>query len=308
MELAKRDDYKSVILRFTELGIDETTALKEVDFAMQHINKNNQLQKADPKSKLQAVANVAQCGLTLNPISKQAYLVPRWDNKLKATVCILEPSYMGLVKLLTDSGSVKNVEAFEIYEGDEIEVDLASDKKIIKHVPYLFTGKEKGKFISVYSRAVLMDGSISCEIMSAEDIEYIRGKSDSYKAYEAGKIKTCTWESDKPEMRRKSVIKRHYKYLPKTDQAKFIEQAIQLDHDANGFRQEVGVGSMNYIDSLMFSAGIDGKVFEKVEYDISQIQYEDQAAEMIKYLKENQADQDIVTPGQIQKKLDTLEG
>jgi len=296
-----------IIPRFIELGIDEGTAKKEISFALQHIAKNSQLQKATAESKLIAVLNIAQCGLTLNPISKMAYLVPRWDNKLKATICVLEPSYMGLIKLLTDTGSVKHIEAQVIYAGDDIEVDLASEGKILKHVPYIFTGKDKGSIIGVYSKATLSDGAVTCEMMGPDDIEYIKGKSESYKAYVAGKLKTCTWVSDESEMCRKSVIKRHTKYLPRTDMWAKIESAVNLDHLANGFRDEVSISQMGYIDNLMVNVIAEGKSLEQLEYNVNQIEYSDEAEKMIVYLKDNQADTLPGSQGDIQKKLDSIE-
>lgn len=64
---------------------------------------------ATTTSKLQAVFNVALTGLTLNPTLKLAYLVPRYNNASRELEVHLEPSYQGLVKLVTDTGSAKSV-------------------------------------------------------------------------------------------------------------------------------------------------------------------------------------------------------
>jgi len=102
----KKEHFNKIEPRFIELS-DQKTFAKECSFAMQHFAKNDYLDKATIESKLQAVLNVAQVGLTLNPVLKLAYLVPRFENG--AVKCFLEPSYQGLVKLITDTGSAKNV-------------------------------------------------------------------------------------------------------------------------------------------------------------------------------------------------------
>jgi len=107
-------------------GLDESAFSREISFAVQHAIKNPYLQKCTSNSVLRAVMNVAQIGLTLNPVSKYAYLIPRFNGQSKELECVLEPSYIGLAKLLTDSGSVTSIECHLIYQGDLIKVDMAS--------------------------------------------------------------------------------------------------------------------------------------------------------------------------------------
>ena len=72
------------------------TWAKESQFAMQIFQKNDFLTKTaigNPVSAQNAIINVAAIGITLNPASKLAYLVPR-----DGMVC-LDISYMGLLHL-----------------------------------------------------------------------------------------------------------------------------------------------------------------------------------------------------------------
>lgn len=218
-------------------GVDEATFFTEASFALQAMQANSFLAKASKESLMKAVLNVAHTGLSLNPVSGYAYLVPRSVRKGQEYVveAILEPGYKGLVKLLTDAGSVKHIETQLIYEGDEVEIDMADDRKVKKHIPYVLTGKPKGDIRAVYSKAILHDGSTHIEIMSRADIDGIRERSESYKAFKAGKTKTCIWETDYAEMVRKTVIKRHFKYLPKTDRLERFENALELEHEHHGF-------------------------------------------------------------------------
>lgn len=209
--------------RFVKI-CNEETYLKEASFALQHLAKNNFLAGCTRSSIQMAVLNIAQIGLTLNPALKLAYLVPRMQGGER--ICCLEPSYMGLCKLVTDTGSAKNIYAHLIYENDLFEQILGTENKII-HKPKL---GERGEFVGVYAVAVLSDGRTQVEVMDKLDVYEIRDKSESYKAFKEKKVKTCVWEDSFGEMTRKTVIKRLTKYLPKTEHWDKISQAIELDN------------------------------------------------------------------------------
>lgn len=198
--------------------------MREVSFAAQILGGNDYLRKTSVESQQLALTGLAESGLTLSPIEKLAYLVPRKGK------CVLEPSYMGLVKLLTDAGSVRHIEARPIYEGDQCEIDMASDKKVMVHTPYFMRGLKKGVVRGFYSIATLVDGSKHAEMMGKDEVDRIMERSESYKAYRAGTIKSTTWVTDYEEMGRKTVVRRHWKSLPKTERMEHIAKAIDLDH------------------------------------------------------------------------------
>jgi len=107
MELSKA--YEPAIAKMQEAGLDIVKIKREISFALQLLNKNQRLQECSANSKMAAIVNIANIGLTLNPAAKEAYLLPRWSSVTKENECCLEPSYIGLVKLLTDAGSIKNI-------------------------------------------------------------------------------------------------------------------------------------------------------------------------------------------------------
>lgn len=291
--IIKRDFFAPIKNDYLKMAeVSEGTFLKEVGFAIQHVNNQPYLSRAlesvsGQNSIKMAVLNIAQTGLTLNPVSKQAFIVPRWNNDKKAVEGHLEPSYVGLCKLLTDTGSVKSIEAHIIFDGDEIDIDMASQKKVLKHIPYILTGNEKGNIKAVYSIATLIDGW-HCEIMSYDDVMNIRERSESYKAYKAKKIKTCIWIADEGEMVRKTVIKRHYKYLPKTDRMEKIEQAIDIDNGMHGFKSLVNEKTIYYLEELVETSTFDPDQQAQLAADISAIQYTDEAGKMLDLLQQHQ--------------------
>ena len=209
---------------FTKIGGEEAF-MQEVSFAAQILAGNDYLRKTTVESQVLAFTGLAKSGLTLNPIHKQAYLVPRKGK------CILEPSYIGLVKLLTDAGSVRHVESNPVHEGDDCEIDMASERKVIRHVPHWQRDMKPGAIRGFYSLATLADGSKHFEAMSKADVDAIMERSESWKAWKAGTIKSCPWVTDYAEMGRKTVVKRHWKSLPKTDRMDFVAKAMDLDNE-----------------------------------------------------------------------------
>jgi len=269
-------------------GLSEADFMKEVSFAIQIAHKNPQLQKCDQNSILRAVINLAQVGLTLNPISKLAYLIPRWNGKLNGLECVLEPDYRGLAKLLTDSGAVKHISVELIYEGDKVAIDKATIEKVKEHVPYFLNGKPKGKIIAAYSLATLSDGAKHFEGMSYDEIMEIRDRSESYKAFVAKKISSCTWVSDEGEMCRKTVLKRHCKYLPKSTGTDKLDKAIDLDNQIHGFEEEIDYNMMAFLESLIYNSTFDPEKKEHLMRQITTFKTKADAFKMIDHLKEHQ--------------------
>lgn len=224
MEVLKIESFTPIKDRFVQL-LDEKTFLKECSFAIQHLSKNSYLAQSTQKSVLESVLNIAQVGLTLNPALKLAYLVPRRVGS--DVVCCLEPSYQGLCKLATDTGSVKNIYAELVYQNDVFERILGTENKIV-HKP---KNTERGDVVGVYAVAHLYDGRTQTEYMDKIEVYEIRDYSESYKSFKSGKVKDCIWERNEFEMWRKTVIKRLCKYLPKTEAWEQLSKAIEFDNN-----------------------------------------------------------------------------
>ena len=180
LQITNEKFYASIKENFVEMT-NEKTFKREINFAIQLIKKNSALQACSVDSVLEAVLNISQTNLTLNPVLKYAYLIPRKGK------CILEPGYQGLIKLATDTDNIVSINVQLVYEGDDCEIDLATDKKILKHIPYLINGNERGKIIYGYSIAMLQDGSRHVELMSIKQILDIREYSESYKYFKKKK-------------------------------------------------------------------------------------------------------------------------
>lgn len=248
--------------------IDKDVLEREISFAMQAINSSEGLQKCSKESLQKSVYNIALTGLSLNPVLKYAYIIPRWNRN--GTVAVLEPSYQGLIKLLTDTGSITAVYANIVYEGDDFEVSYGTSSEII-HKP-----RFKSKEIKlVYAVAVLSGSNFKqFEVMDIEEINAIRDKSESYKAFAADKVKSCIWVDHYGEMAKKTVIKRLFKYLPKTEKFEKAAQAIAISNED----YQPTDGQLDYLVTMIERTGYDDDtkaiMINKVYSGIKHAEYE----------------------------------
>jgi len=290
MEIQKLDNLLPKIeVKMSELGFSEKQIKQEALFAIQILRdpKNSYLQKATQESILTAIINIAAIGLTLNPVSKLAYLIPRYDKYIGGIKACLEPSYIGLTKLLTDAGNVLNIQTNLVWDGDDIDIDLSLENPIKFHKPHVLTGNKKGNIKFVYCIANLVSGKKQFEYMARNEIEDIRNKSESWMSFSNGKTKSCIWNSDESEMFRKTIIKRISKYAPKSES----KSQLHLDNAINILDEDYSVSSqtMNYIDSLLNTCSLDEIEVINIEKELPSLSKHGATA-LIKKLKEHQLD------------------
>lgn len=211
----------------------EQKVLIELGFARQLFIASDKLQKCNPESILNSVVNVARVGITLNPALKLAYLIPRKGS------CVLDISYMGQREILIRSGAVRSLQAYLVYEGEEFEVEYGTDAKIV-HRPLIkgITTPEQAKkrnAIAAYSVATLADGSKSFEVMNMGEILAIKAKASESKDSEYSPWNIPAYES---EMIKKTVLRRHYKSLPKLELSESARLMFEVDAEASEYDHE----------------------------------------------------------------------
>ena len=244
--LRNLDDFKVVALKAQgflqhKMGMPESEVLKELGFAVQIAQKNASLQTCTPRSVFNAIANIGQMGLTLNPAMKFAYLVPR-RNKGEMECC-LSPSYMGLIKLCTDPGGVVAITGGCVFEGDIYEVDpametLKVDAMALRPRSKLETTEIQrlddrhktptafwDQLIFAYSVAKLHNGAISIDLIEKERLLKIK------KLFVKSIKEDSVVNRHPSEWCRKTVIAHHTKTLPKSEHA---AAAVDLFHRAEG--------------------------------------------------------------------------
>lgn len=199
---------------------------REASFALEALKNNSylaQVAMADQDSLRRAVINIAAVGLSLSPVHKHAYLVPR-DKK----VC-LDISYRGYIQLAVDVGSIKWAHAEVVCEKDEFSLRGLGQEPVHKFEPF----KDRGPIVGAYCVAKTHDGDYLTTFMTIAEIHSIRGRSSSWRAYERDKSKTNPWVTDESEMLKKTVIKRAYKSWPLTDTRQRLDQAIDVSNEAD---------------------------------------------------------------------------
>jgi len=222
-----RDDIYGLRDRFTALASNERTFEAEVGFAIQVLQQSDYALKIameNRQSVINAVTNVAAIGVSLNPAKKQAYLVPR-DGK----IC-LDISYMGLLDLAIQSGSIRWGQAELVYDKDIFTLrgfDRAPDHD---RNPF---AKDRGAIVGAYVVVKTRDGDYLTTTMTIDDVYAIRDRSSAWRAW-TDKKKKCPWVTDEGEMIKKTVIKRAYKMWPKTERFEKVEKAIDYLNNEGG--------------------------------------------------------------------------
>lgn len=266
-----------------EKRLGKGTLKRECDNAARVISGSPQLQKCSPESILKAIYDVSLVGLSLNPVLKEAYLIPRWNTKAGCNECTLLPAYGGLVKLAQEASGIPLVAAQLVHKNDTFKVNMATGD--IEHYP---AEGERGDITQVYAIARLANGMQQVELMTMAEVYEVRECSDSWRAFVAKKITSCVWDSNEGEMTRKTVLKRLCKYLPKVKaeaavrygEAERMDNAEFLASDAQVF----------YIDALLHTSTLGEDEKEQIEiglgHDLSAIE----AGKIIEKLKANQMD------------------
>jgi recombinational DNA repair protein RecT len=136
----------------------------------------------------------------------------------------------------------------------------------------------RGEIIGCYAIATLHNGDRQAEWMSKDEIEQIRERSETYKAFKAGKVKSCTWVTDESEMWRKTVIRRIYKYLPRTEQMRAIDEAIALQNGDFVISDE----QKDYIEHLMDVLQYENQQKKFLRIDMLTMSSEDAGAQIEK--------------------------
>lgn len=200
----------------------------EQNYAIQQLYKNDmsiKVAQSNPVSVQNAILNLSSIGISLNPALKHAYLVPR-----DGAIC-LDVSYMGLMHLAQEIGSIEWGQAKIVFENDNYENQGLNNQPIHKYNAF----SSRGAKVGVYCCVKLPSGDYLTEEMSAEDIASVRKSSKSqHSAY-------SPWNTFEDEMWRKSVVKRASKYWPKsnnTTTGNRLDTAIHVINEHEGLDNE----------------------------------------------------------------------
>lgn len=223
VEVIVRDQETSFLAAVTD---NQILWEKECEYAMQALRSKPALREAalkNPESLRAAITNIAAIGISLNPMLKHAYMVPRReDGVLK--VC-LDISYQGLLDLAVAEGSILWGQAKLVHEQDtyrNVGIDAKPD-----HIYEAFAPPEKrGLIIGVYCTVKTLQGDYLTEEMDMSTLNQIRA---------ASKAANGPWKDWFGEMAKKAVIKRASKTWPNAGLR--LATAVHLLNQEEGNRE-----------------------------------------------------------------------
>jgi recombination protein RecT len=176
------------------------------------------LAECDQTSFFNAMLQLSQWGL--EPDGRRAHLIPFRNNKENRTECQLILDYKGLVELILRAGNVASIHADKVCDADEFVYDCG---QIVSH--RIDFRKPRGEVYAYYCIITRKDGTKKCEVMSMEEVNAIRDRSQGYKSAIQYK-KTHPWITDPDEMGKKTVFKRASKWCELSSE---IRDAIEHD-------------------------------------------------------------------------------
>jgi recombination protein RecT len=171
-----------------------------------------------PRSLLGAVIQCAQLGLEPGIIG-MAYLVPFHNKKANTTEVQFIPGYRGLLALARRSGEISTIQAHCVYAEDAFVYRYGLSEQL-DHTPA--EKPERGPMRCVYAVARLKDGGHQFDVMTKAEVDTHR---DRY----SRAAKQGPWQTEYPEMAKKTVLRRLCKLLPASVE---LQTAVALDERA----------------------------------------------------------------------------
>ena len=261
-------------------------ALQELGFAYQLISENEMLQKCTPLSIINAITNIARTSITLNPVMRLAYLVPR-NGK-----CILDFSYMGMISLLKNNGNIKTINSYIVYEDEEFKHDIVNN--VIQHTPkYVMTEKEHNarKKIGAYSVAKLPSNDVDYCFMPIWEIEKIKKSSKGGFA----------WKDWEDEMIKKTVIKRHFKMLISINNVhnSKLHALLEIENENNGLEDKFSNKKDGLKNAFIKNDSVDDDRMQERISMLAGEEYQEIDAENQALIDELEGKNDLITDADV---------
>jgi recombination protein RecT len=219
--LQRLSDYKQLaIQKLSELGYNESAALREFVNFLTYVNQNEQLKTLHANALVSAFLQGISLGVSFNPIAQHIAIVPYKGRPQ------LQLMYQGLIYLVRNADeNIRDIYAEIVYDCDEFDIELGVNQTL-KHKPRI-PRPENAQAIGVYAVAVFKDNSIKFTFLHASEIEAVK---------KIAKTK-YVWDGDFwAEMWKKTAIRRLIKTMPKIAIA--IPDALQVDNESFDLSQQ----------------------------------------------------------------------
>lgn len=168
------------------------------------------LLNCDPAAVFHEAGKASALGFYLDPALGEAYLITGWSKG--GDVPQLRIGYRGLIKLARQSGQISKIYAHPVFANDPFKVTLGVDKTLY-HEPDLWSDA-RGEMVGVYAVVHYSSGDYDFAVMNGAAVDRIRERSDGWKAFKTGRIKSTPWDTDYEEMALKTVLRKLCKTQP----------------------------------------------------------------------------------------------
>jgi recombination protein RecT len=189
------------------------TADRFARVALTALTRNPKLQDCTRESLLRCLMDCSALGI--EPDGRRAHLIPYKDQ------CTLIIDYKGLIELVRRSGDVAAIRAETVCENDGFDWENGT---ITHRIDWR---KSRGEVQAVYAEAKLASGETQTAVMTLDEVNGIRDRSQGY-TYARNNKKSHPWITDWGEMAKKTALRRLIKLLPLSVE---IADAVERDDD-----------------------------------------------------------------------------
>lgn len=201
------------------------TADRIIQMSTTLISRNPDLKECTTESLIGAVMQASILGFEPVAALGHCYFVPfrnKHNGNRQEVQFII--GYKGMIDLARRSDQIKTIYAQAVYSNDEFEYTFGLEPDIT-HKPAL---SNRGEITHFYAVAKYMNGGVSFEVMSKDDVNKIRSRS------KANGSSFSPWANpdDYPEMGKKTVIRRLFKYLPISIEKMAVTDGAVITPDA----------------------------------------------------------------------------
>lgn len=140
------------------------------------------------------------------------------------------PMVAGIRKKIRNSGEIADLYAEVVYAADEFDYRLGLDRDLTHKPAFKMAMKDRGAIVAAYSVAKFKDGSMSFDVMSADEIWDVWRKASKQKDKDGNP--TGMWRDYLSEAFKKTVVKRHAKQLPMSTD---LDDVLRRDDDLYDF-------------------------------------------------------------------------
>lgn len=216
---------------------------QEAHFALQQLASNTYLlgvAQNNPDSLRAALLNVAATGLSLNPVKKQAYLIPR--NK----AVVLDISYMGILHVAQMSGAIEWGQARIVRAGHMFRLTGINQAPIHEYNPFE-NDDAAGAIVGAYAVVKLPGGDLLTHCLNMDALLRIRSRSESFKSG-----KNSPWLTDPEPMMKKSAVRGLAPYMPYREaMVQAMTVAVEAEQEQDGEQPEQQPALPGYTDAQM---------------------------------------------------------